>query len=149
MANHQDHHTSTGRGPGYTQVGSRLRGAAQDVSELLDVLTDGLAADTPTSDTDAGEKAEEGQAGEAWSRRPHPESDRGDRPWPAPTTRRRSWPLSPDDWTTPGMFDVLATATAQHRRSDQGREISGGAKMNEGEGKVDEWVKDEWVKKPR
>ena len=57
MANHQnsshgsntDGHTPAGSGRGYTHVSSRLHGAAQDVSELLDLLTAGVAADASTA----------------------------------------------------------------------------------------------------
>ena len=45
-----------GSGRGYTQVSSRLHGAAQDVSELLDLLTAGVAADESTAaDSAAGD----------------------------------------------------------------------------------------------
>jgi hypothetical protein len=42
-------HTPTGSGRGYTHVSSQLHGAAQDVSELLDLLTAGVVADDSTA----------------------------------------------------------------------------------------------------
>jgi hypothetical protein len=72
MANHEnssrrdtrgntDGHTPAGSGCSFTQVSSRLHGAAHDVSELLDLLTAGVAADKNTAarrvagDDDTGE----------------------------------------------------------------------------------------------
>ncbi len=56
MANHQNssHGRDAGGNPpgsgrGYAQVSSQLHGAAQDVSELLDLLTAGVAADASTA----------------------------------------------------------------------------------------------------
>ena len=56
MANHQNSShgrdaggNPAGSGRGYTQVSSQLHGAAQDVSELLDLLTAGVAADASTA----------------------------------------------------------------------------------------------------
>ena len=68
MANH--HNSSRGRdtagGPtgssrGYTQVSSRLHRAAQDVSELLNLLTAGVAADESTTagNVSVGDDADE------------------------------------------------------------------------------------------
>lgn len=81
MANHQNGSRGrdtagnpTGSGRGYTQVSSRLHGAAQDVSELLDLLTAGLAADESTA---AGSVAGDDDAVEPGGR-PQCSGDRGD-----------------------------------------------------------------------
>ena len=69
MANHQnsshrgntDGHTPAGSGRSFAQVSSRLHGTAHDVSELLDLLTAGVAADKSAAarrvpgDDDTGE----------------------------------------------------------------------------------------------
>jgi hypothetical protein len=67
MANHQNssHRSDAGGNPagsgrGYTYVSSQLHGAAQDVSELLDLLTAGVAhASTAAGSADGDDGAAE------------------------------------------------------------------------------------------
>ena len=71
MANHQNssHRRDAGGNPagsgrGYTQVSSQLHGAAQDVSQLLDLLTAGVAADASTAAGSAdGDETADGDDG--------------------------------------------------------------------------------------
>ena len=81
MANHQNssHRSDAGGNPagsgrGYTHVSSQLHGAAQDVSELLDLLTAGVAADASTA---AGTAAGDDGTVEPGGRR-QGSGDRGD-----------------------------------------------------------------------
>jgi hypothetical protein len=67
----------SGSGSGYTQVSSRLHGAAQDVSELVDLLTAGVVADDSTA---AGSVAGSFADDDAFEPGDHPQGsgDRGD-----------------------------------------------------------------------
>lgn len=67
----------SGSGSGYTQVSSRLHGAGQDVSELVDLLAAGVVADDSTA---AGSFADDDGDDDAVEPGDHPRGsgDRGD-----------------------------------------------------------------------